>query len=43
MSIHALILETPIRRIIVDTCLGNDKKDRRTLLGTNDKAAFLMI
>jgi len=26
MSIHALIIETPDRRIIVDTCLGNDKK-----------------
>jgi len=25
MSIHALVLETPERRIIVDTCLGNDK------------------
>jgi glyoxylase-like metal-dependent hydrolase (beta-lactamase superfamily II) len=26
MSIHALIVETPDRRIIVDTCLGNDKQ-----------------
>ncbi|PHQ71350.1 MAG: MBL fold metallo-hydrolase [Sneathiella sp.] len=26
MSIHALIIETPSRRIIVDTCLGNDKE-----------------
>jgi len=25
MSIHALIIETPERRIMVDTCLGNDK------------------
>ena len=25
MSIHALIIATPTRRIIVDTCLGNDK------------------
>jgi glyoxylase-like metal-dependent hydrolase (beta-lactamase superfamily II) len=25
MSIHALIVETPDRRIMVDTCLGNDK------------------
>jgi glyoxylase-like metal-dependent hydrolase (beta-lactamase superfamily II) len=25
MSIHALVLETPDHRIIVDTCLGNDK------------------
>ena len=29
MSIHALVVETPGRRIIVDTCLGNDKQDRR--------------
>ena len=26
MSIHALVIETKDRRIIVDTCLGNDKK-----------------
>ena len=26
MSIHALIVETPTRKIIVDTCIGNDKK-----------------
>jgi glyoxylase-like metal-dependent hydrolase (beta-lactamase superfamily II) len=25
MSIHALVLESPDRKIIVDTCLGNDK------------------
>ncbi len=29
MSIHALIVETPERRIVVDTCLGNDKRGRR--------------
>ena len=29
MSIHALMLETPTRRIIVDTCVGNDKQRRR--------------
>jgi glyoxylase-like metal-dependent hydrolase (beta-lactamase superfamily II) len=29
MSIHALVVETPQRRIIVDTCLGNDKENRR--------------
>jgi glyoxylase-like metal-dependent hydrolase (beta-lactamase superfamily II) len=29
MSIHALVIETPTRRIIVDTCLGNDKENRR--------------
>ncbi len=26
MSIHALVVETPSRRIIVDTCIGNDKE-----------------
>src|SRR5262249_35932729 len=25
LSIHALIVETPARRILVDTCVGNDK------------------
>jgi glyoxylase-like metal-dependent hydrolase (beta-lactamase superfamily II) len=25
MSIHALVVETPTKRIIVDTCIGNDK------------------
>lgn len=29
MSIHSLIVETPTRRIVVDTCLGNDKQNRR--------------
>jgi glyoxylase-like metal-dependent hydrolase (beta-lactamase superfamily II) len=28
MSIHALVVETPARRIVVDTCLGNDKENR---------------
>ena len=28
MSIHSLIVETPTRRIIVDTCIGNDKEGR---------------
>lgn len=28
MSIHALVVETPTRRIVVDTCLGNDKEGR---------------
>lgn len=26
LSIHALVIETPTRRIIVDTCIGNDKQ-----------------
>ena len=29
MSIHALVVDTGERRIIVDTCLGNDKEGRR--------------
>lgn len=28
MSIHALVVETPTRRIVVDTCLGDDKEGR---------------
>src|SRR5471030_1172377 len=28
MSIHSLVLETPARRIVVDTGLGNDKQGR---------------
>ena len=29
MSIHAFVVETPTHRIVVDTCLGNDKQGRR--------------
>jgi glyoxylase-like metal-dependent hydrolase (beta-lactamase superfamily II) len=29
MPVHALVVETPSRRIVVDTCLGNDKENRR--------------
>jgi glyoxylase-like metal-dependent hydrolase (beta-lactamase superfamily II) len=29
MSIHSFIVQTPDRRIVVDTCLGNDKTGRR--------------
>ena len=28
MSVHALVVETPERRIVVDTCVGNDKQGR---------------
>jgi glyoxylase-like metal-dependent hydrolase (beta-lactamase superfamily II) len=28
MSIHSLVVETPTQRIVVDTCLGNDKRGR---------------
>src|ERR1700751_346591 len=29
MSIHALVVETPSRRIVVDTCVGNDNRNPR--------------
>jgi glyoxylase-like metal-dependent hydrolase (beta-lactamase superfamily II) len=29
MSIHSFVVETPTQRIIVDTCLGNGKQNRR--------------
>jgi len=29
MSIHALLIRTPKLKVVVDPCLGNDKKDRR--------------
>jgi glyoxylase-like metal-dependent hydrolase (beta-lactamase superfamily II) len=41
MSIHALIVETPGRRILVDTCLGNDKQGRRIPTWNNLQGPFL--
>jgi glyoxylase-like metal-dependent hydrolase (beta-lactamase superfamily II) len=41
MSIHALIVEAPGRRIVVDTCLGNDKKDRRIPAWNDRRGRFL--
>ena len=41
MSIHALVVETPDRRIIVDTCLGNDKENRRIPAWNNLQGPFL--
>jgi glyoxylase-like metal-dependent hydrolase (beta-lactamase superfamily II) len=41
MSIHALVIETPSRRIIVDTCLGNDKENRRIPSWNNLQTGFL--
>src|SRR5579862_6341558 len=29
MSIHSFVVQTQSRRIVVDTCLGNDKQGRR--------------
>ena len=41
MSIHALVVETPQRRIVVDTCLGNDKQGRRIPTWNNLQGSFL--
>jgi glyoxylase-like metal-dependent hydrolase (beta-lactamase superfamily II) len=41
MSIHALLVETPNRRIIVDTCLGNDKQHRRIPTWNKLQTSFL--
>ena len=41
MSIHALLVETPTRRVIVDTCLGNDKQQRAIPGWNNLKGPFL--
>src|SRR5947207_2841497 len=43
MSIHALVVETPERRIIVDTCLGNDKEGRRIPTWNNLQGPFLSV
>jgi len=41
MSIHALVVETPEHRIVVDTCLGNDKQGRRIPTWNNLQGPFL--
>jgi glyoxylase-like metal-dependent hydrolase (beta-lactamase superfamily II) len=41
MSIHALVVETPTRRIVVDTGLGNDKEGRAVPTWNNRKTPFL--
>ena len=41
MSIHALLVETPARRIIVDTGLGNDKQGRSVPTWNNRNDPFL--
>ena len=40
MSIHALVVETPNRKMIVDTCIGNDKQ-RNIPAWTNLQTSFL--
>jgi glyoxylase-like metal-dependent hydrolase (beta-lactamase superfamily II) len=41
MSIHSLVVETPSRRIVVDTGLGNDKEGRNVPTWNNRKTRFL--
>jgi len=41
MSVHALLVQTPSRRIIVDTCLGNDKQGRAVPRWNNLQGPFL--
>jgi glyoxylase-like metal-dependent hydrolase (beta-lactamase superfamily II) len=41
MSIHSLLVETPSRRIIVDTGLGNDKQGRKVPTWNDRKDPFL--
>src|SRR6476660_9927456 len=41
MSIHALVAETKERRIVVDTCLGNDKQGRNVPTWNNRNDPFL--
>jgi glyoxylase-like metal-dependent hydrolase (beta-lactamase superfamily II) len=41
MAIQALVVETRNRRIVVDTCLGNDKQDRRIPRWNNLHGPFL--
>ena len=32
LSIHALLVEAPGVRLVVDTCVGNDKVDRKSVV-----------
>jgi glyoxylase-like metal-dependent hydrolase (beta-lactamase superfamily II) len=41
MSIHSLVVETPTRRIVVDTGLGNDKQGRNVPTWNNRQGPFL--
>jgi Metallo-beta-lactamase superfamily len=41
MSIHSLVIETPSRRIVVDTGLGNDKEGRKVPTWNSRKGPFL--
>lgn len=41
MSVHALVVETPSRRVIVDTCIGNGKQQRAIPAWNGLDTAFL--
>jgi glyoxylase-like metal-dependent hydrolase (beta-lactamase superfamily II) len=41
MSVHSLVVETPSQRIVVDTCLGNDKQGRKLPAWNNQQRPFL--
>lgn len=41
MTIHSLVVETPSRRIVVDTGLGNDKEGRNVPTWNNRNGPFL--
>ncbi len=41
LSIHSLVVETPARRIVVDTGLGNDKQGRSIPTWNNRQGSFL--
>jgi hypothetical protein len=40
MSVHGLVIETPHHRIVVDTCLGNDKETAVSPDGTACRRGF---
>ncbi|HVC62565.1 MAG TPA: MBL fold metallo-hydrolase [Acetobacteraceae bacterium] len=41
LSVHSFVVETLTRRIIVDTCLGNDKQNRLVPYWNNRQGRFL--
>jgi len=41
MSIHALLIQTPTLRVVVDPCLGNDKQNRHVPGWNNRQGRFL--
>ena len=41
MTIHSLVVETPSQRVVVDTCLGNDKQGRKVPTWNNLHNPFI--